>query len=150
MLESKTARVWFCASLVLCATSCGGALNAQEKHSSVPFETRGADYRIGPRDTVQIEVWEEPDISRTVQVRPDGKIYLPLLNDVQAAGLTAMQLAGVIRKGLTDYLTNPQVTVIIRGIAGGTKFLITPSMLHPLIVSPPPLSPDLKPKCCAA
>jgi polysaccharide biosynthesis/export protein len=72
-----------------------------------------ADYKIGAQDVVRIDVWKEPDISRTIPVRPDGKISLPLLNDVQASGLTAMQLAGSIRDGLTKYLTNPQVTVTI-------------------------------------
>lgn len=72
-----------------------------------------ADYRIGPQDVVRIDVWKEPDISRTIPVRPDGKISLPLLNDVQASGLTAMQLAASLRGGLTKYLTNPQVTVTV-------------------------------------
>jgi polysaccharide export outer membrane protein len=72
-----------------------------------------AEYKIGPQDVVQIDVWKEPEITRTIPVRPDGKISLPLVNDVQAAGLTAMQLAAVIREGLTKYLTNPQVTVTV-------------------------------------
>src|ERR1700749_3617711 len=71
----------------------------------------GDDYKIGPQDVVRIDVWKEPDITRTIPVRPDGKISLPLLNDVQASGLTAMQLAGNIRTSLTKYITNPQVTV---------------------------------------
>ena len=68
-------------------------------------------YKIGPQDVLRIDVWKEPEISRTVPVRPDGKISLPLLNDVQAAGLTPTQLAGVISEGLKKYITNPQVTV---------------------------------------
>jgi polysaccharide biosynthesis/export protein len=78
--------------------------------------TVDADYKIGAQDVVRIDVWKEPDISRTIPVRPDGKISLPLLNDVQAQGLTAMQLAGSIRSGLTRYLTNPQVTVTVTEI----------------------------------
>jgi polysaccharide export outer membrane protein len=74
------------------------------------------EYRIGPQDVLQIDVWKEPEITRTIPVRPDGKISLPLLDDVQAAGLTAMQLAGRIREGLTKYLTNPQVTVTVTQI----------------------------------
>jgi polysaccharide biosynthesis/export protein len=75
-----------------------------------------ADYKIGAQDVVRIDVWKEPEITRTIPVRPDGKISLPLLNDVQASGLTAMQLAGAIRDGLTKYLTNPQVTVTVTEI----------------------------------
>ena len=72
-----------------------------------------ADYKIGPQDVLRVDVWKEPDISRAVPVRPDGKISLPLLKDVQAAGLTPMELARVIRDGLKDYLTDPQVTVTV-------------------------------------
>ena len=75
-----------------------------------------APYKIGPQDVLRIDVWKEEDISRTVPVRPDGKISLPLLSDVQAAGLTSMQLAGTIREGLTKYITNPQVTVTVTEI----------------------------------
>jgi polysaccharide biosynthesis/export protein len=74
------------------------------------------DYRIGPQDLLRIDVWKELEISRTVPVRPDGKISLPLLNDVQAAGLTPMQLAGVIGEGLKKYITDPQVTVTVSEI----------------------------------
>jgi polysaccharide export outer membrane protein len=75
-----------------------------------------AEYKIGPQDVVRIDVWKEPDISRTIPVRPDGKISLPLLNDVQAAGLTSLQLANAIHDGLTKYLTSPQVTVTVTEI----------------------------------
>ncbi|HXE35106.1 MAG TPA: polysaccharide biosynthesis/export family protein [Verrucomicrobiae bacterium] len=70
-----------------------------------------AEYKIGPQDVLRIDVWKEPEISRTIPVRPDGRVSLPLLNDVQAAGLTAMQLSAVISEGLKKYITNPQVTV---------------------------------------
>lgn len=85
--------------------------------------TQGAEYKIGAQDMVQIDVWKEPEITRTIPVRPDGKISLPLVNDVQAAGLTAMQLAGVIREGLTKYLTNPQVTVTVTMINSRRVYL---------------------------
>ena len=82
-----------------------------------------ADYRIGPQDVVRIDVWKEPDISRTIPVRPDGKISLPLLSDVQAAGLTAMQLAASLRDSLSKYLTNPQVTVTVTEINSRRVYL---------------------------
>jgi polysaccharide biosynthesis/export protein len=83
--------------------------------SAAPAEA-SADYKIGPQDVVRVDVWKEPDVSRTIPVRPDGKISLPLLSDVQAAGLTAVQLANVIREGLTKYITSPQVTVTVTEI----------------------------------
>ena len=70
-------------------------------------------YVIGPEDVLEIEVWQEKEFSREVPVRPDGKITLPLLNDIQAAGLTPNELAGSISKMLEKYVTGPQVTVIV-------------------------------------
>src|SRR5262245_13315144 len=72
------------------------------------------DYRIGPEDLLDISVWNNPPLSRTAPVRPDGMISLPLLNDVQAAGLTPMQLRDAIAKRLTEYVPNPEVSVIVR------------------------------------
>ena len=75
-----------------------------------------AEYKIGPQDVLRIDVWKETDISRAEPVRPDGKISLPLINDVQAAGLTPTQLAGVITVELRKFITNPQVTVSVSEI----------------------------------
>ena len=75
-----------------------------------------ADYRIGPEDVLDIAVWNNPAMSRTTPVRPDGMISLPLLNDIQAAGLTPMQLRGVITAKLTEYLPSPEVSVIVREV----------------------------------
>jgi polysaccharide biosynthesis/export protein len=75
-----------------------------------------SEYKIGPQDVLRIDVWKEAEISRTSPVRPDGRISLPLLNDVQAAGLTPMQLAAVITDGLKKYITNPQVTISVSEI----------------------------------
>jgi len=71
------------------------------------------DYRIGPEDLLQITVWKNEAMSRTVPVRPDGKISLPLLNDVQVAGLTALELRDVLTQKLVDYMPNPEVSVIV-------------------------------------
>src|SRR5712671_1313523 len=73
-------------------------------------------YKIGPQDVLRIDVWKEAEVSRAVPVRPDGKISLPLLNDVQAAGLTPMQLSVVIADGLKKYMNDPQVTVSVSEI----------------------------------
>jgi polysaccharide biosynthesis/export protein len=101
-----------------------GSLQGQEGAKSAPAQgtastaatTTDASYRIGPQDVVRIDVWKETEISRSVPVRPDGKISLPLLNDVQAAGLTAMELANAISEGLKKFITNPQVTVSVTEI----------------------------------
>ncbi|PYN40472.1 MAG: hypothetical protein DMD95_21740 [Candidatus Rokuibacteriota bacterium] len=80
---------------------------------------RGAapeSYRIGPEDTLQISVWKNDAMSRAVPVRPDGKISLPLLNDVQAAGLTALELRDVLTKKLAEYMPSPEVSVIVTDV----------------------------------
>jgi polysaccharide export outer membrane protein len=73
-------------------------------------------YKIGPQDVLKIDVWKEEQLTRTVPVRPDGKITLPLLNDVQAVGLTPMELAGVISDQLKKFINGPQVTVSVTEI----------------------------------
>src|SRR5437764_8123155 len=84
--------------------------------ASVPKAALSPDYRIGPEDVLDVAVWNNPAISRTTPVRPDGMISLPLLNDMQAAGLTPMQLRDNIAKKLTEYLPNPEVSVIVREV----------------------------------
>src|SRR6516165_7648917 len=99
------------------------------------------EYRIGPQDVLQIDVWKEPEITRMIPVRPDGKISLPLLNDLQAAGLTAMELASSIRERLTKYRANPQVTVTVTSI--GRSHQVPPQyMTPPYKVAPPGISPE--------
>lgn len=70
-------------------------------------------YMIGVDDVLLISVWKEPDLTATLPVRPDGMISVPLLDDVQAAGLTPMQLASVLREKLKTYVTSPRVTVVV-------------------------------------
>jgi polysaccharide export outer membrane protein len=80
-------------------------------------------YKIGAQDLLKIDVWKEEQLTRTAPVRPDGKITLPLLNDVQAAGLTPMELAGVICDQLKKYINNPQVTVSVTEINSRRVYL---------------------------
>jgi polysaccharide export outer membrane protein len=71
------------------------------------------DYIIGPEDELEIVVWKQPELRGRVVVRPDGKIGIPLLNDVQAAGLSPVQLSGIITRDLKPFLQEPQVAVIV-------------------------------------
>jgi polysaccharide export outer membrane protein len=125
---SKVGRTSFLFLLGLSLVLSVSARQSQDKKSSADVQpsskaaaqSRAAvadpNYVIGPQDVVDISVWKEPDLSRTVPVRPDGKISLPLVNDVQAAGLTPTQLGAQITSGLTKFVTNPQVTVIVSQI----------------------------------
>ena len=73
-------------------------------------------YTICLEDLLDVTVWNNAGISRTVPVRPDGKISLPLLDDVQAAGLTPKQLKDDLARGLAKYISAPEVSVIVREI----------------------------------
>jgi polysaccharide export outer membrane protein len=87
--------------------------------------TEDPGYVIGEQDMLDINVWKEPELSRVVPVRPDGKISLPLINDVQAAGLTPMQLATVITERLRGkFVREPQVTVVVTAINSQRIYLV--------------------------
>jgi len=88
----------------------------QANPAAVQTAAEDPAYKIGPQDVLKIDVWREDQLTRAVPVRPDGKITLPLLDDVQAAGLTPMELAGVIREDLKKFINNPQVTVSVTEI----------------------------------
>ena len=81
-------------------------------------------YIIGTDDVLSINVWKEPDMTRVVPVRPDGKISLPLINDVQAAGSTPQQLAASVTEKLRKFITEPQVTVIVTQINSQRVFVV--------------------------
>jgi polysaccharide export outer membrane protein len=114
-------RVFFVTSLTLLA--CTGAASAQQaaKPAAAPAQ-QGAKpaaepnlepYKIGPEDSLNITVWKNEAMTRTVQVRPDGMISMPLLDDVVAAGQTPMQLRDVLAKRLAEFIPNPDVSVIV-------------------------------------
>src|SRR5438552_3788199 len=101
--------------LSLTTPGLGSAAAPAKENGSKPTPEQG-DYRIGPEDVLDIAVWNNTAISRTVPVRPDGKVSLPLLNDVQAAGLTPMQLRDILVKKLAEYIPTPEVSVIVREV----------------------------------
>jgi polysaccharide export outer membrane protein len=72
-----------------------------------------ADYHLGAGDKLRIEVYKDAQLSQSVQIRPDGKITLPLVGDVVATGMTPIELRDSLTKSLTEYITNPTVTVIV-------------------------------------
>jgi|SRR5271165_3933432 len=141
MLESKAVRVWLGASLLMCAISCGKALSAQEKQDSIPAAVDS--YRIGVGDVIQISVWEHPEVSRVVGVNRKGNITLPLVHVVKVSGLSAMDLASLLRHKLERVIPNPQITVSI------AMTRPTPSPKPPPQLRDSP-SPELRQDCCVA
>ncbi len=96
-----------------------------------------SDYIIGSDDVLQISVWHEPDLKETLPVRPDGKISLPLLNDVQAAGLTPLQLKDSITEKLKKYIADPRVTVVVTAM-NSRRIFVTGEVQHtgPMVLLP--------------
>ena len=84
----------------------------------------GGEYKIGAEDVIEVGVWKEPDLSRTVVVRPDGKISLPLIGDVQAEGLTPKELSDNIQNRFKAFLSNPVVFVILSQINSSKIYLL--------------------------
>ena len=108
---------------ILCAftlSSCSSGRTSysvdQAPEESVVGQTE--EYAIGPGDSLRIFVWDHEDLSTSVQVRPDGKISTPLVEDLQAAGRTPTQLARDIEAVLEEYVRTPVVTVIMQGFVG--------------------------------
>jgi polysaccharide biosynthesis/export protein len=81
-------------------------------------------YRIGLSDQLMISVWKEPELSMTVEVRPDGMITLPLVNDIHVVGLKPVELQQILTDKLKPFLTEPQVTVIVQGIRSRKVYLV--------------------------
>ena len=91
-------------------SGAGGATGA----AAAPRLVTTDAFRIGPEDILDVQVWKNSDLSRTVPVRPDGMISLPLVNDIQAAGLTPTDLRLQITQRLAEFVPSPEVSVIVR------------------------------------
>ena len=88
------------------------------------------DYRLAPGDKLRIEVYRDTQMSQSVQIRPDGKITLPLVGDLEATGRTPIELRDVIAKQLKEYMTNPVVTVIVVEATPAVAY-VTGEVNHP-------------------
>ena len=127
--EGMRSRVAVC--VIVCAfftvihaqASQTGASN-QKSPSNAAALVLPKGYVIGPEDVLGIVVWREKDMSSDVVVRPDGKISLPLLNDVQAAGYTPEQLAEIVEKTAAKYVTDSDTTVIVKAINSRKVFVL--------------------------
>jgi polysaccharide biosynthesis/export protein len=104
----------------VCASSVSWAQQAAPSHSEVAATRAAAapvaEYLIGPEDVLDISVWKNPELSRKVPVRPDGKVSLPLVNDIQAAGLTPSELREQLAKRFAEFVPTPEVAVIVQEV----------------------------------
>lgn len=94
------------------SSSSTAPARASARASSVRWNEE--DYRLGSGDKLRVEVYKQDQLSQSLQVRPDGKITLPLIGDVSAAGKTPMELRDVLTTSFKDYVNNPVVTVIVQ------------------------------------
>jgi polysaccharide export outer membrane protein len=102
--------------LLLCSLLAGSAAAQAPPAAPASPGSTEEDYRIGPEDQLSIVVWKNETLSRVVVVRPDGKISLPLINDVQAAGRTAMELKEDLTQRLSAFMPSPEVSVIVNEV----------------------------------
>jgi polysaccharide biosynthesis/export protein len=109
------------------AQSGGGAVSPDAKpnppSNAVADSPADSEYIIGADDILHIAVWKEPDLTETLPVRPDGKISMPLLNDIPAAGLTPLQLKDSLTERLKKYIADPRVTVVVTGMNSRRVFV---------------------------
>jgi polysaccharide export outer membrane protein len=117
---------------------------AADKTNASPKETKkeivtDPSYIIGPLDVLEIQVWKEPDFSRQVLVRPDGKITLPLVGDIPASGMNTMGLKVLLSEKLEDFVSKPEVTVIVLE-SHSKNFYIIGKITRPGTY---PLNPDM-------
>jgi len=100
-----------------------------DKPAAPPETPSSNDYVIGADDVLKISVWKEPDLTETLPVRPDGKISMPLLNDIPAAGLTPLQLKDSITEKLKKYIADPRVTVVVNSM-NSRRIFVTGEVTH--------------------
>jgi polysaccharide export outer membrane protein len=88
------------------------------------------EYLMGPGDKLRIEVYKDPQMSQSVQIRPDGKVTLPLVGDLEASGRTPVELRETVTRALKEYMTNPVVTVIVVEATAATAYVVG-GVAHP-------------------
>jgi polysaccharide export outer membrane protein len=105
-------------AVTLLATGLSFLISAADLSTAKPSPAAAppSDYRLGPEDVIDVFVWKEPDLSKTVTVRPDGKISLPLSNELDANGKTALELQKEIAERLKQYIQQPVVNVMVKQI----------------------------------
>ena len=113
MRRLRVTRTHWLVGLVLVAGLAGCASRQLSPPPSDPDPETREEYRIGVTDVLSISVWRNPELQVEIPVRPDGKISVPLLDDVQAEGLTPQELKEVLTRELSEYITAPDVTVMV-------------------------------------
>lgn len=131
--------VWLVFATLITSCASPAKLTHAELNANAPhdFNVTADAYKIGVDDTIQVSVWRNPELSVTVPVRPDGKISMPLVGDVQAGGLTPEEVAAGIKAKLAVYIRDPQVAVILTALRSHeflTRVRITGAVRTPMSI----------------
>lgn len=113
MKNMKFRTTLYAAIALLTLAACATTPSEEQVSKKKEAATKEAPYKLGVDDRVQVAVWRNPDLSVEVPVRPDGKISVPLIGDVQAAGLTPMEVAASIKSKLGYFIREPYVSIIV-------------------------------------
>ena len=119
----KTSARWWVVLGLLLLSGCAHRATARVDNSDQP-------YRIGREDILDVAVWRDADLSRTLPVRPDGFISLPMVGELKAEGRTPTELSDEIREALKPYVQEPRVTVVVREV-NSSRVFITGEVAHP-------------------
>ena len=132
-MNNRTVVTTFAAALALAVCTLA-PLAAKDKDAdkkpAPPAPALTDEYRLGPGDKLRVEVYKDAQLSQSVQVRPDGKITLPLVGDLEATGHTPIEMRDTITRSLKEYVTNPTVTVIVVE-ALASKVYVMGEVTHP-------------------
>lgn len=118
MIYRNFVRAFIVTFFAIGAAACSGFSTLPTAQIVDTKDATTTEYRIGSDDSLQIFVWRNPELSQSVAVRPDGRITIPLIEDLPATGKTPTELARDIEKKLATYIQDPIVTVIMRGFVG--------------------------------
>jgi len=100
--------------------ACGGSTSAELRQTKAPPQ----EYRVGVEDVLEIAVWREPELSTTAPVRPDGKVSVPVVGEIQAVGRTAHELEDEVAKKLANRIANPTVVVVVKEVNASRVFVL--------------------------
>jgi len=130
MHNTRVSRSIVAAGIALCALGARGSASADDKKQPPVPPALTEEYKLGGGDKLRIEVYKDTQLSQSVQIRPDGKITMPLIGDLEASGQTPIELRDVIAKRLKEYVNNPVVTVIVVEATAAIAY-ITGEVNHP-------------------
>jgi polysaccharide biosynthesis/export protein len=107
---------WKTSMTFLVFATCTLMAQAADVHRPISANSNPPEYRLGPDDVIDVFVWKEPELTTTVVIRPDGRISLPLANDIEASGKTVLQLQRDVTEKLREFIAQPVVSVIVKQV----------------------------------